>query len=116
MIKKNNKPTTHDGDRLGAIPLDQRPDGRMIAEAAANAEINDIIYQEARKKIRARGGLMTTDEAVEAVLKEDFDIIKEKVFASMEKDDPLFARHFKIDPKAALALLESEIREAESQY
>jgi hypothetical protein len=89
-------------------------DGKKIAEARAQAEIDDIIYELARRKMRARGGLMSTMDAVEAVLKEDIDIIKEKLLALMASEDLDFYLRFKASPERAIAYLDATIAELES--
>jgi|SRR5918996_3703414 hypothetical protein len=94
--------------------LSQRPNGKLIAEARAQAEIEDLIYEQARLKIRAKGGLMSTMDAVETVLKEDIDIIKQKLLALTASEDLDFYLRFKANPEKALAYLDATIAEMES--
>jgi hypothetical protein len=115
MTTKKKKRTTADGDRLGAIPLEERPNGKMIAEAQADAEIADWVYAQARIKIRARGGLMDRREAVEQVLK-DPDI-RHKLLAHMALHDAEyydFYQRWKASPEKAIAYLDATIAELES--
>jgi hypothetical protein len=92
----------------------KRPNGRVIAEARANAEIANWVYAQSRVKIRARDGLMNTREAVEQVLK-DPDI-KAKMLAHIASHDYDFYLRYKANPEKAIAWLDAQIAEMESPY
>ena len=93
-IKKNdnnnNKPTTTDGDKLDKLELSQRPNGKMIAEARANADISDWVYAQSRLVIRSKSGMIETKDAVEQVLN-DPDI-KGKLLAHIASHDYDFTK------------------------
>ena len=94
--------------------LSRRPNGKRIAEAQANAQIDDIIYELARKRIRAKGGMLETRDAVQEVLLKDSDIIKEKLLALMASEDLDFYLRYKASPEKAIAYLDATIAEMES--
>ncbi len=113
MSDNNNTNNTLDDDH----DLSLRPNGKIIAEARADAEIADWIYAQSRILIRSKGGLMETREAVEKVLKDPN--LRDKLLAHMALHDSEsynFYQRWKADEKKALAWLHAQISEMESPY
>ena len=87
-------------------------------DAKANADIMDMLYTRARKKIRQRGGMLTTQQALGLVLKEDKEeILNEEVVEKLRKEGyPLLADAFRNEKtrKDAMRVIQSMIVDVES--
>ena len=87
-------------------------------DAQMNARILDMLYTRARKKIRQRGGMLTTQQALGLVLKEDKEeILNEEVVEKLRKEGyPLLADAFRKEKtrKDAMRVIHSMIADVES--
>ncbi len=82
----------------------------------------DRIYTKTRQRIREKGGMISHDVAMQLVLKEDFQKIKDELFSEatddIAKTDPILAGKLRSkDPKAreeGMRVLDAMIAELES--
>jgi hypothetical protein len=82
----------------------------------------DKVYTKTRQRIREKGGMITHNVAMQLVLKEDLQKIKEELFNEhlddIAKTDPLLAENLRSkDPKAreeGMRILDMMIQEMES--
>jgi hypothetical protein len=55
-------------------------------DAQTNADILDMLYTKARKKIRQRGGMLSTQDALELVMKEDREEMINDIVQDLRKE------------------------------
>jgi hypothetical protein len=115
-MSNNNNTNTLDDYIDDDDDLSRRPNGKMIAEAQAEADIADWVYQESRLVIRNAGGMISTVDAVKTVLENPS--IKEKLLLHMAKHgdalDKEFVARFRASPTKTIAWLDAECAELES--
>jgi hypothetical protein len=85
-------------------------------EAESNARILDMLYTRARKKILQHSGLLTTEEALKLVMKEDKQEMINDIVEELRKEGyPLLAEAFQ-DEKTredAMRVIRSMLTEME---
>jgi hypothetical protein len=86
------------------------------AEAQADAEIADFLFEQSRLVIRNKGGLIDTPTALKEVLNDP--TIKEKLLHHLEvhgdKLDREFVARWRASPEKTIKWLDAELTELES--
>jgi hypothetical protein len=114
-MSNNNNTNTLDDYIDDDDDLSRRPNGKIIAEARANAEIADWVYAQSRIVIRSRSGMISTVDAVKTVLEDPN--LREKLLAHAAMHDAEsynFYQRWKASPEKAIAYLDATIAEMES--
>jgi hypothetical protein len=87
-------------------------------DAIINAEILDMLYTRARQKIRQRGGMLTTQDALKLVLEQDREAIRNEAIDDIAKMDPILAENLRSEDeqtrKSAERLFDMMLEEMES--
>jgi hypothetical protein len=86
-------------------------------DAQTNADILDMLYTRARKKIRQRGGMLSTQDALELVMKEDREEMIGDIVQDLRKEGyPLIADAFKNEKtrEDAMRVIRSMLDDLES--
>jgi hypothetical protein len=102
----SNNNTTTAGE--AAEELAARPNGKKIAKQQADTDVKLFLYELAREKIRQKGGLLNTRQALREI-QNDKGFLDAKIIEHLEKHDPGAGKRFKENPEQFLRGLNEEI-------